>query len=41
MRQGELLALTWADLDLHKRIAKLRDPKNGEAREVPLSTRAR
>ena len=40
MRQGELLALTWADVDLHKRIAKLRDTKNGEAREVPLSTRA-
>jgi integrase len=40
MRQGELLALTWADLELQKRVAKLRDTKNGEARDVPLSTRA-
>lgn len=40
MRQGELLALTWADVDLTKRVAKLRDTKNSEARAVPLSTRA-
>ncbi len=40
MRQGELLALTWADVDPQKRVAKLRDTKNGEARDVPLSTRA-
>lgn len=40
MRQGELLALTWADVDLEKRVAKLRDTKSSEARDVPLSTRA-
>jgi integrase len=40
MRQGELLALTWSDVDLQKRVAKLRDTKNGEARDVPLSTKA-
>src|SRR5262249_32372581 len=40
MRQGELLALTWSDVDLEKRVAKLRDTKNSEARAVPLSTRA-
>jgi integrase len=40
MRQGELLSLTWADVDLSKRVAKLRDTKNGEARDVPLSTGA-
>jgi integrase len=40
MRQGELLSLTWGDVDLHKRVAKLHDTKNGEARDVPLSTRA-
>jgi integrase len=40
MRQGELLALAWTDVDLEKRIANLRDTKNSEAREVPLSSRA-
>jgi hypothetical protein len=40
VRQGELLRLTWADVDLSKRVAKLGDTKNGEAREVPLSTLA-
>jgi integrase len=40
MRQGELLALSWADVDLEKRVAKLRDTKNSEARDVPLSSRA-
>jgi integrase len=40
MRQGELLSLTMADLDLRKRIAHLKDTKNSEPRNVPLSTRA-
>jgi integrase len=40
MRQGELLSLTWADIDKEKRIAHLRDTKNSEPRDVPLSTRA-
>lgn len=40
MRQGELLALTWPDVDLERRVAKLRDTKNSEPRAVPLSTRA-
>lgn len=40
MRQGEILGLTWADIDLDKRIAKLSDTKNGTAREVPLSPKA-
>ena len=40
MRQGELLALTWADIDAQKRIAYLKDTKNSEPRDVPLSTRA-
>lgn len=40
MRQGELLALAWSDVDLERRVAKLRDTKNSEARDVPLSTRA-
>ena len=40
MRQGELLALRWEDVDLAKRVAFLRITKNGEARAAPLSSRA-
>jgi integrase len=40
MRQGELLSLTWADVNLQQRVAKLRDTKNSEPRDVPLSSRA-
>lgn len=40
MRQGELLALTWGDVDLQKQVSRLRDTKNGESRDVPLSSRA-
>ncbi len=40
MRQGEIVALTWADIDLEKPWAKIRQAKNGEGRVVPLSTRA-
>ena len=40
MRQGELFALTWEDVDLVKAVAMLRDSKNGETRAVPLSTTA-
>ena len=37
MRQGEILGLTWAGVDVQKGIAKLVDTKNGDARDVPLS----
>ena len=40
MRQGELLALRWEDVNLEKRVAFLRMTKNGEARAVPLTSRA-
>lgn len=40
MRRGELLKLRWADVDLHGRTAKLRDPKNGHDRVIPLSSTA-
>lgn len=40
MRRGELLALTWENVDLERQTAHLPDTKNGEARTVPLSTRA-
>jgi integrase len=38
MRQGELVALRWENVDLTRRIAHLPDTKNGEARSVPLSS---
>ncbi len=40
MRQGEMLSLSWSDIDLDKRIGHLDMTKNGESRDVPLSTRA-
>ena len=40
MRRGELLALRWEDVNLGVRTATLHDTKNGEARVVPLSSRA-
>ena len=38
MRQSEILSLTWADIDLTGREAKLNDTKNGDTRGVPLSS---
>ena len=38
MRQGELLALRWNEVDLPGKRALLHDTKNGESREVPLSS---
>jgi integrase len=40
MRRGELLSLRWKYLDLVKRVAHLPMTKNGEPRDVPLSSRA-
>ena len=40
MRQRELLALTWADINLPKRQAQPRDTKTSEPRDVPLTDRA-
>jgi integrase len=40
MRRGELLSLTWDNVDLKKQIAFLPETKNGETRTVPLSSRA-
>lgn len=40
MRRGELLALDWKHVDLKRQTAHLTDTKNGDARTVPLSTRA-
>lgn len=40
MRRGELLSLTWDNIDTKRQIALLPLTKNGEARTVPLSSRA-
>jgi hypothetical protein len=40
MRRGEILSLSWVNIDYVKRTAYLALTKNGEARTVPLSTRA-
>ena len=40
MRSGEIVGLRWADVDLEARTARLPRTKNGDSREVPLSTRA-
>jgi integrase len=40
MRRGELLATRWENIDLDARTIHLAITKNGDARVVPLSTRA-
>jgi len=40
MRRSEVLALRWPDVFLEERFVRLHDSKNGEPRDVPLSTRA-
>lgn len=40
MRRGELVGLLWQHVDLDKRVAHLPLTKNGDSRDVPLSTRA-
>jgi integrase len=40
MRRGELLRLSWEDIDLDLRVAHLNMTKNGSSRNVPLSSEA-
>ena len=40
MRRGEIMGLTWADIDLPYRKAYLHQTKNGEPRQVPLTSHA-
>lgn len=40
MRRSEILLLKWEDVSISKRIAHLRDTKNGTKRIVPLSSQA-
>lgn len=39
-RQGEILNLKWKDVNTQRRIALLRETKNGENRAVPLTSEA-
>jgi integrase len=39
-RRSEMVRLQWSDVDLKRRTALLRDTKNGQNREIGLSTRA-
>lgn len=41
MRQGEILSMRWEDIDLGNRRVLLRHTKNGDSRQVPLTTRAK
>ena len=40
MRRGELMGLSWGDIDLPNRRAYLHTSKNGEPRQVPLTKKA-
>jgi integrase len=40
MRQGEILGLTWGRVFLKERYVRLEDTKNGDARNIPLSSAA-
>jgi integrase len=40
MRAGEILGLTWDHVDLQNRVVTLPVTKNGDSRQVPLSTNA-
>ena len=40
MRAGEIVGLTWANVDIESRVAHLPKTKNGHARDVPLSSEA-
>jgi integrase len=40
MRRGEICNLEWRDIDLKRRVARARETKNGEPRDVPLSSSA-
>lgn len=41
MRRGEILSLTWSNVDISKRVARLTDTKNGEGRSVPLTLKSK
>ncbi|CAJ7670408.1 phage integrase family protein [Burkholderia pseudomallei] len=40
MRRGEIVSLLWMHVDLNRSVVHLPSTKNGDARDVPLSSRA-
>lgn len=40
MRRGEILSLTWRDIDQHRATATIREARNGHSRAIPLSSSA-
>lgn len=40
MRQGEIWGMDWADIHIERRYITIHDSKNGDKRDVPLSTEA-
>ncbi len=40
MRRGEIVSLRWEHVDLKRRVAHLPSTKNGNSRDVPLSSKA-
>ena len=40
MRRGEIASINWSDIDVQRRVIYLWDTKNGEDRQVPLSSKA-
>lgn len=40
MRSHEIATLKWGNIDIEKRVARLDETKNGDARDVPLSKEA-
>lgn len=40
MRRGEILSLTWANIDLNNRRIRLERSKNGSPRSIPLSDKS-
>ncbi|OTP68147.1 site-specific integrase [Caballeronia sordidicola] len=40
MRRGEIVSLLWVNVDLKRRVVHLPSTKNGDSRDVPLSSRA-
>lgn len=41
MRQGEIVSLTWAEVDLARSVIKKSTSKNGEGRTIPLTENAK
>jgi len=39
-RRGEMFKLTWEDVDFHRGMIRLRDPKGGKSQTVPVSNEA-